>query len=901
MYPRSGNPGWKGPQHSDSDSRRVDSAFPRAHVLPNPPTTFEQHRSYLRAGIHTEERVIGNGVATNGASTHAHVRSDSTNQACHLPSISSLLRSDESAEPAPHTPVPTTSDPFAFGGFGQRHSYPSLEQSPHTRIKGIGAQDDPHLRISTTGRMPSFNGGNGGFQSGTASPRSAPAVLPNSAQRTELRLDHDRSQTSSISYDNDRTGWNGSVSNDSPTEDNGVASASKKSRSRTGQSVSTTTSAPRLLGQRDVPGQGLCYVYEDGTFCKTIIDGEPVNPSWGVTKAGKPRKRLAQACLTCREKKIKCEPNTPKCMQCTKSQRMCKGGSMAPHHSENHSANGSITTGSSSPLKKRSSDEQDIAPALAVLAQTRRTSSLDQNQEKEATAQSSRSQARPSGSTSTNAYSEPSSAAPQPDVWCDTVFQSQQPSHESRSDDYSTLDWERDPYEADPGLVDHLLDMYFTHINAATYCMFPRPHFTSWARKAKHKTSDERMLLHTVLAMGSVFSPDAKAKHAGKQFAGLAATAVTKRLGKFSLQLVQARLILCLYNFSRGKLREAWDMCGSALRAMSAMKLNSEYGVRDFPDDAELDYGFDRVTLEECRRRTFWAAFLMDRYNGFCGGTSCIVVIEDIFVRLPCRLELYEQCAPNETSLFDNTLLQYPPSESCGPMACLSLASAIWGEVLSHTTRNTHLPTPRYEGIYEDFYALTNQRLAGWMAFLPSKLQFTQRNLEAAMQDIYAGTFVSLYAVYHAAAMRLNRHARPSALPRHKVERNISHTIFDAENFLQVMAWLAQANRKRDIGRDDFVFSTPFPGYVFLQAVDVLTAGGRLVDLPGRLQAIHASLKTLHELTRFWASAKAQLKTIQGRLDVLAKIVTGEERGAVRGCIGGSGRRLRVWMIVLMM
>lgn len=151
------------------------------------------------------------------------------------------------------------------------------------------------------------------------------------------------------------------------------------------------------------------------------------------------------------------------------------------------------------------------------------------------------------------------------------------------------------------------------------------------------------------------------------------------------------------------------------------------------------------------------------------------------------------------------------------------------------------------------------------------------------MQDIYAGTFVSLYAIYHAAAMRLNRHARPSALPRHKVERNISHAIFDAENFLQVMAWLAQANRKRDIGRDDFVFSTPFPGYVFLQAVDVLTAGGRLVDLPGRLQAIHASLKTLHELTRFWSSAKAQLKTIQGRLDVLAKIVTGEERGAVRG------------------
>lgn len=83
--------------------------------------------------------------------------------------------------------------------------------------------------------------------------------------------------------------------------------------------------ASRCLGQREIPGEGLCYIYEDGTYCRAVIDGEPVNPSWGITKAGKPRKRLAQACLTCREKKIKCEPGYPKCHQCAKSQRACRG------------------------------------------------------------------------------------------------------------------------------------------------------------------------------------------------------------------------------------------------------------------------------------------------------------------------------------------------------------------------------------------------------------------------------------------------------------------------------------------------------------------------------------------------------------------------------------------------
>ncbi|KAI0876993.1 hypothetical protein GGS24DRAFT_177129 [Hypoxylon argillaceum] len=81
---------------------------------------------------------------------------------------------------------------------------------------------------------------------------------------------------------------------------------------------------PRFVRRAEVPGEGLCYFYDDGTHCKTVIDGEPVNAHWGVTKAGKPRKRLAIACLTCREKKIKCDPDYPRCVQCEKFGRICK-------------------------------------------------------------------------------------------------------------------------------------------------------------------------------------------------------------------------------------------------------------------------------------------------------------------------------------------------------------------------------------------------------------------------------------------------------------------------------------------------------------------------------------------------------------------------------------------------
>ena len=92
------------------------------------------------------------------------------------------------------------------------------------------------------------------------------------------------------------------------------------SEKSTGNSVKLQ---PRVHHEDILPGEGPVWVYEDGSTCPKTIDGEPVNAEWGVTKAGKPRKRLAIACTTCREKKIKCQPALPKCAQCDKFGREC--------------------------------------------------------------------------------------------------------------------------------------------------------------------------------------------------------------------------------------------------------------------------------------------------------------------------------------------------------------------------------------------------------------------------------------------------------------------------------------------------------------------------------------------------------------------------------------------------
>lgn len=62
----------------------------------------------------------------------------------------------------------------------------------------------------------------------------------------------------------------------------------------------------------------------DGDHIKNNATGSQASP-WGVTKAGKARKRLEQACINCRKKKTKCEPrsSSSKCSPCEKSGIEC--------------------------------------------------------------------------------------------------------------------------------------------------------------------------------------------------------------------------------------------------------------------------------------------------------------------------------------------------------------------------------------------------------------------------------------------------------------------------------------------------------------------------------------------------------------------------------------------------
>jgi hypothetical protein len=220
------------------------------------------------------------------------------------------------------------------------------------------------------------------------------------------------------------------------------------------------------------------------------------------------------------------------------------------------------------------------------------------------------------------------------------------------------------------------------------------------------------------------------------------------------------------------------------------------------------------------------------------------------------------------------------------PMAHLTLISTIWGDVFSTTSRAVHRGgCPSYYSKYEIFYQTTARRLATWSERLPSHLRYSTRNLDESIRHGYAGTFISLHALYHTASIRLNRHVRISRLTTGDVISNITRAIDHAHSILEMMRDISKKNRKARFGGEeavgsDFVFSTPFPGYAFINAVDVLSACGVLSSVPQLVENIATGLRCVEELAEFWASAKAQLKACRQRLKQLGDIAMSQLEGA---------------------
>lgn len=432
-----------------------------------------------------------------------------------------------------------------------------------------------------------------------------------------------------------------------------------------------------------------------------------------------------------------------------------------------------------------------------------------------------------------------------------------------------------DPYTSQPGLVMDLIDVFFTHVPETAYCMFPEGPFKSWVLSSNEKSVDDLMLVYTILALGSVFSLKSEYKSCGAHFAAISRYACDSR--RFGIQLVQSRLLLSLYYFAINAPEESWDFCGGALRAASGLKLNLE---REKSDDAFLKvfpYGLTRAGYAECRRRTFWSCYLMDRFNGFCSGHLSVLHPDDVFLRLPSDSSSFENQLDVQNPFFDvNTSPTEHNRWTIGSMAYLISIATIWGDVMANIYRTSQRPnSSASRTAFSASYENATRRLRLWVDSLPSCYTFTTENLARAADDGKLGTFMTMHTTYHTTAMKLNRYIQQYTLTKSQLSHHVSIAKQHAEDLLIICDALSARHRSAPSsptgrGHMQSKFSSPFVGYGIISAIDILTAKNSVSSIANRLSSFSGAQFTLSELAPFWQSAKNQQGLVVQRLRDLA-------------------------------
>ncbi|KAK8136313.1 hypothetical protein PG984_004253 [Apiospora sp. TS-2023a] len=664
------------------------------------------------------------------------------------------------------------------------------------------------------------------------------------------------------------------ISGYSPATSNTTVSEGAPVKDGLGPKIWTGTHfLPRFVRQAEVPGEGLCYFYDDGTHCKTVIDGEQVNAHWGVTKAGKPRKRLAIACLTCREKKIKCDPDYPRCVQCEKFGRTCRfknaprgGHNTSPVTSPSGQAevprNFGSQARSAEPSRPRSVSSSSVSP---------RTTALPHPSPELPGVPAKRMRMdydhyRPESRDSTRFFEPPK-------------FQKANLAWQRRDlprihEDLLCRTWQTNPYVSDPHATSTAITSFFNHIETTALRFLPAQLFKNWVKNNAHTKSPEDLtLLYSMLAFG-VHMNDGP-RHLAQEYAQVARFGCDRSAP--GLQLAQTKLVLSLFYLANSRAFDSYEMLASAISVALLLRYNIE--LAQLPDELvpeSFPYTMNRNTFEECRTRTLFSCYILERSNGLFPSRPTLLKTRDIFLRLPHEDTLFDDNMEQvpETPMFDVSR-EVPSSSAIGIMGYLVNIMEIWGRVLSGVQREALGAAP--VEAEPRFIERISERLRQYGDALPPKFRFTDPNLAEATEDGVDGSLITLHLVHLLTRTKFTRHAQSEiarTLQADAISQKCSSLAGDL--MFATIALRDQLVKRRDT-RVPYL-ATTFAVQAATEAIDIMTAKGSLTSLPGSIQEITASKELCDAVSSKWGNTRVQKEQLDERMEKLNLL---QERGRV--------------------
>ncbi|KAH7021403.1 fungal-specific transcription factor domain-containing protein [Microdochium trichocladiopsis] len=379
-------------------------------------------------------------------------------------------------------------------------------------------------------------------------------------------------------------------------------------------------------------------------------------PSPDYTSVANPRKgrKVSRACDHCKQRKARCTGTLP-CNKCTAKGITCvydasysRGRPPTPQPPTSSSRTApyeyvaSTSSGASSEARNAiGSHSESMGPASRASPELGMTEIGGQvfdptsgmtflHRAWKRLAKPSRADA-PLGTTAQSASSDqharPPEARPPPNLSEDDMYRLSLPSHEE---------------------MRRLMALYFD-VCIATYRILHRPSVEEWARSIEfninHGHAAWRDIGRPKVAIVFACLSVAMAHHE-KLEAGAAALAESDRMFGVCMQLLepqadlpslhaaQARILQTLYLLTTSRMNKAWYTFGNALQLISALGLHRKTTRQSRLAPGQLNY-----LQAQLRMRTFWTAYILDKYLGVIFGRPRHYHDEDIDQDFPDRFE----------------------------------------------------------------------------------------------------------------------------------------------------------------------------------------------------------------------------------------------------------------------
>ncbi|KAF9886850.1 hypothetical protein FE257_010973 [Aspergillus nanangensis] len=422
-----------------------------------------------------------------------------------------------------------------------------------------------------------------------------------------------------------------------------------------------------------------------------------------------------------------------------------------------------------------------------------------------------------------------------------------------------------------PGdVVDELVEFYFANVHH----WIPILHVKRFRQRVQTPEGRAKSIhiLHAIVATCVRFTnhPGAGDEEAKTQMAAASRqTVILNSMESFSVENLQALVILAFDTIGSGRGPSAWSIVGSMTRTVEQLQLSVEEAAVGETRTTEGEFLIQRIRFlkasqswwqAEERRRVFWTVFLMDRFCSVSTGWNLSLTSADVQRRLPCEGALWEKEHEVRTPFFgiadkggfsSNSpgVSDVPEQEAIGGFAyCIEATESLTLVVNFFLQHALDLQDGPKAQLWLMKFKELDLRLVQWKLFLPTKW----REASVLNQDGVMDPNLTLAHITHNTAMIL-LHQSIAYPPTHWKKQNCAVRLpsaLSADTCIEAAAEIATTGQQ--FLQYSSILTNPQFSFCLFIAGRMLLTHSRYTGVPVPDQ-LGVLIESLLEISRRWA------------------------------------------------